>query len=84
MSEKITLKQCLHCGGTAEIKHAPYSVTMGLVLKTLTDISKTSYVECTKCGARSADVEVSNAYSSDQRAAELWNAVAGADTEGDA
>lgn len=74
--QTITLNPCLHCGGAAEIKHTPYVVHFPMAEKTLTDIFKSSYIECTQCGARSANVEVSNAYSSDQRAAELWNETA--------
>ena len=58
------LKPCPFCGGKAEIRtggndgfHAP----------------KLVFAQCTKCGAKTANVPISADYAANKEAADVWN-----------
>lgn len=55
------LKPCPFCGGKGMIFH---DQMMDKV---------TSYVKCTKCDASTKQVVISTEYSSDEKAAKMWN-----------
>lgn len=59
---KLVAENCPFCDGLAILNHDRTS-----------DNQVTSYVKCQECGARTREVIISEAYSSDDEALALWN-----------
>ena len=61
MSQKISLLRCPFCDGEASLLWDQISARIA------------SYIKCSECGARTKQVVISTEYSSDEKAAEMWN-----------
>lgn len=59
----ISLRPCPFCGGEAVIDHQ----SSGMLSTTA------SYVRCNKCYVKTKSIAISTQYSSDEKAAILWN-----------
>lgn len=59
---KLVAENCPFCDGLAILYHDRTSTNQ-----------VTSYVQCQDCGARTREVVISEAYSSDDEAMALWN-----------
>ena len=62
--DDILLKPCPFCGGKAKLEH----------MINISNIASMSFIECSKCHARSGSFEVSAKYSADMEAINSWNA----------